>query len=203
MLLNKEKEFDGRESCLGDLDPWTVQVLLQTTIELGQPTIFQVGNTLLLILNITPGSKFVGSHRVLSCEGSANGERGERGFWIGRCPKGVRIRLGAGNQGPRRRTKKRKEKKEGEGVGFEERENGQMNGLVRGDFPEIPGGQVRGFPFFLTRFTLVYVILGKIIGRGSTWYFGWVGVLLVLCTVVTNTQLVPGTYCSNSDELAI
>lgn len=64
---------------------------------------------------------------MLSCEGSANGERGERGFWIGRCPKGVRIRLGAGNQGPRRRTKKRKEKKEGEGVGFEEREREWTN----------------------------------------------------------------------------
>ena len=62
-ISQQRKEFDARESCLGDLDPWTVQILLQTTIELGQPTIFQVGDTLFLVLNITPGSKFVGSHR--------------------------------------------------------------------------------------------------------------------------------------------
>lgn len=94
-LLTKKRVGNGRESCLGDLDPWTVQILLQTTIELGQPTIFQVGDTLLLILDITPGSKFIGSHGDgLSCERSAIGERGERGFWIGRCLKGVRIRLG-------------------------------------------------------------------------------------------------------------
>jgi hypothetical protein len=54
---------NGRESGLGDLDTRAVQVLLQTGIELGEPTVFEVGDTLLLVLDITAGSEFVGRHR--------------------------------------------------------------------------------------------------------------------------------------------
>jgi hypothetical protein len=54
---------NGRESGLGDLDTRAVQVLLQTGIELGEPTVFEVGDTLLLVLDITTGSEFVGRHR--------------------------------------------------------------------------------------------------------------------------------------------
>lgn len=53
---------DQGERRLGDLDPWTVQVLLQTSIQLSQSTVLQVGNTLLLVLDITPRSQFVGGH---------------------------------------------------------------------------------------------------------------------------------------------
>lgn len=56
------KQGDARESSLGDLDPGTVQILLQTSIELGQTTVFQVGDTLLLVLDIATGSEFVGRH---------------------------------------------------------------------------------------------------------------------------------------------
>jgi hypothetical protein len=55
--------------------------------------------------------------------------------------------------------------------------------------------------FFRTEHTFG-ICYGEIIGRGSTWYLGWVGVLLVFYMVETNTRLVPGTYCSNSDGLA-
>lgn len=59
-----------------------------------------------------------------------------------------------------------------------------MNGLFRGDFPEeIPGRSV-GFPFYLTRYVGIRYT-GGIIGRGSTWYLGWVGVILLLYKVDT------------------
>lgn len=72
------KQGDARESCLGDLDPGTVQILLQTSIELGQATVFQVGDTLLLVLDITTGSEFVGRHRGWALvKESEKGGRGE------------------------------------------------------------------------------------------------------------------------------
>ena len=52
----------SRESRFGHLDPWSVKILLQTGIELGQATVLEVGNTLLLVLDISPGSKFVSGH---------------------------------------------------------------------------------------------------------------------------------------------
>lgn len=55
----------SRESSLGHLDPWTVKVLLQTGIELGQTAVLEVSDTLLLVLDITPRAKFVSGH----CDG--------------------------------------------------------------------------------------------------------------------------------------
>lgn len=81
---DRSRGDDGRESCLGDLDPRTVQILLQACIELSQPTVFQVGDTLLLVLDITAGSEFVGWHRGWVEVKSREREKGGRGgFWIG------------------------------------------------------------------------------------------------------------------------
>jgi hypothetical protein len=76
---------NGRESGLGDLDTRAVQVLLQTGIELGETTVFEVGDTLLLVLDITTGSEFVGRHRgwlVLRRRDVRKGE--ERRGWLDR-----------------------------------------------------------------------------------------------------------------------
>lgn len=59
------KQGSSRESSLGHLDPRTVEILLQTGIELSQPAILEVGHTLLLVLDITPRAKFVSGH----CDG--------------------------------------------------------------------------------------------------------------------------------------
>lgn len=62
VALMRQRGHHSRERRLGDLDPWTVQVLLETSIQLSQSTVLQVGNTLLLVLDITPRSQFVGGH---------------------------------------------------------------------------------------------------------------------------------------------
>lgn len=52
----------ARESRFRHLHPWSVEILLQTGIELGQATVLEVGDTLLLVLDITSGSEFVSGH---------------------------------------------------------------------------------------------------------------------------------------------
>jgi hypothetical protein len=51
-----------RERSLGHLDPGAIEILLQAGIELGQTAVLEVGDTLLLVLDITTGAKFVSRH---------------------------------------------------------------------------------------------------------------------------------------------
>jgi hypothetical protein len=53
---------DERERSLGHLDPGAIEILLQAGIELGQTAVLEVGDTLLLVLDITTGAKFVSRH---------------------------------------------------------------------------------------------------------------------------------------------
>lgn len=78
---------DQRESRFGDLDTRTVEILLETGIELSQTTVFEISHTLLLVLDITTRSEFVSRHR----EGEGEGERERGGRAI---KKGGRVRRG-------------------------------------------------------------------------------------------------------------
>lgn len=80
---------NSRECRFGHLDPGTVEILLQTGIELGQSAVLEVRNTLLLGLDITSGAKFVGRHGdgrgvevwvcVRGCVEARDPERGDVG----------------------------------------------------------------------------------------------------------------------------
>lgn len=76
--------IDARESRFGNLDTRTVEILLQTGIELSQATVFEVSHTLLLVLDITTRSEFVSRHRdgegVVGSGGCRSRGR-ERGSW--------------------------------------------------------------------------------------------------------------------------
>lgn len=54
--------MNSRERSLRDLHSRSVEILLQTSIELGQATILEVGDTLLLVLDISSRAKFVSRH---------------------------------------------------------------------------------------------------------------------------------------------
>lgn len=82
---------NSRESRFGYLDPRTVEILLQTGIELGQSAVLKVGNTLLLVLDITPGAKFVGRH--------GDGRR-SRGMCVDRGAQSRERGVAGGERGP-------------------------------------------------------------------------------------------------------
>ena len=51
-----------RQRSLGHLDPRTVEVLLKTSVELCQSAVLEIGDTLLLVLDISPRSQLEGRH---------------------------------------------------------------------------------------------------------------------------------------------
>lgn len=71
-----------RKRSLGHLDTRTIQILLQTHIELSQPTVLQIGHTLLLILDISPGAKLVWRHIAVGPVGALTWSAG---IGVGAC----------------------------------------------------------------------------------------------------------------------
>lgn len=53
---------DQRQRSLRHLDPRTVEVLLKTSIELCQSAVLEIGDTLLLVLDVSPRSQLEGRH---------------------------------------------------------------------------------------------------------------------------------------------
>lgn len=51
-----------RQRSLGHLDPRTVEVLLKTSVELCQSAVLEIGDTLLLVLDVSPRSQLKGRH---------------------------------------------------------------------------------------------------------------------------------------------